>query len=54
MATSRRWAILQEMNREGDYPEGVWDLADGMNRKPTKNIKPGFSLEWRATGTLGC
>lgn len=54
MATSRGWAILLEMDREGDYPGGVWDLADAMNGKPTSGIKPGYSLEWWAKGTLGC
>jgi hypothetical protein len=30
MATSRHWPILREMNRDGDYPELVWQLAAAM------------------------
>jgi hypothetical protein len=30
LASSRDWAILQEMNAEGDYPEGVWEYADAV------------------------
>lgn len=32
MATSRRWAILREMDEDGDYPEVVWALAADMPR----------------------
>jgi hypothetical protein len=28
MATSRDWAVLHEMDAEGDYPEVVWQYAD--------------------------
>jgi hypothetical protein len=31
MQGSRRWAILNEMNAAGDYPEVLWDVADAMN-----------------------
>ncbi|MCU1497690.1 MAG: hypothetical protein JWM47_1643 [Acidimicrobiales bacterium] len=30
MATSRKWKILTEMDREGDWPEVVWEFADAM------------------------
>lgn len=30
MATSHDWAVLAEMNEEGDWPEVVWELADAM------------------------
>jgi hypothetical protein len=30
MATSRHWAILREMAREGAYPELIWELAAAM------------------------
>jgi hypothetical protein len=30
MGTSRQWPILREMNRDGDYPELVWQLAAAM------------------------
>ncbi|HTE59563.1 MAG TPA: hypothetical protein VK631_04385 [Solirubrobacteraceae bacterium] len=30
LASSRDWAILREMNAEGDYPEVVWEYADAV------------------------
>jgi hypothetical protein len=30
MATSRHWAILREMAKEGAYPETIWELAAEM------------------------
>jgi hypothetical protein len=30
MATSKHWAILREMAKEGAYPETIWDLAAEM------------------------
>jgi hypothetical protein len=30
LASSRDWAILQEMNSEGDYPEVLWQYADAV------------------------
>lgn len=30
MATSTSWPILREMNKDGDYPEVVWELAAAM------------------------
>jgi hypothetical protein len=30
MATSRDWAVLHEMDAEGDYPEVVWQYADAL------------------------
>lgn len=30
MATAKHWSILREMNRDGDYPEVVWQLAAAM------------------------
>ncbi len=53
MATSKHWAILREMAKEGAYPETIWELAADM---------PGGYWEWaghrhpllpRAEG-LGC
>lgn len=32
LGTSREWAILNEMNAEGDYPEVVWDYAERVQR----------------------
>lgn len=31
MASSHGWAILNEMNADGDYPEVLWEYADTMN-----------------------
>lgn len=28
LATSRDWPILQEMKRQGDYPDVVWEISD--------------------------
>jgi hypothetical protein len=50
LATSRDWPVLQEMNKEGDYPEGIWDFAkdrlgsSGYGRNTTHNYN----------STLGC
>ena len=33
MATSHRWKVLRDMDAEGDYPEAVWETADGMKGK---------------------
>jgi hypothetical protein len=30
MATSKHWAVLHEMDAEGDYPEVLWELAAAM------------------------
>ena len=45
MATSRDWAILREMDAEGDYPEVVWEMADDL---AAGRVPEG----WR--GALGC
>jgi hypothetical protein len=43
LATSHDWPILQEMDKEGDYPEGIWDFAkdrlggSGFGRNTTHN-----------------
>jgi len=28
LRSTRDWKLLQQMNAQGDYPEGVWELAD--------------------------
>jgi hypothetical protein len=53
MATSRQWAILNEMQADGDYPKVVWEIADAMNGKPLK-ITPGQTLEEWSQPALGC
>jgi hypothetical protein len=30
LASSHDWAILREMNSDGDYPEVVWQYADAV------------------------
>ncbi len=32
LGTSRDWPILEEMDREGDFPDVVWDIADEVGR----------------------
>lgn len=50
LATSRNWRILDQMDRHGDYPEGIWDFAkdrlgsSGYGRNTTHNYN----------STLGC
>ena len=48
MATSRDWPILREMDRQGDYPEEIWDFArdrlgsSGFGRNTAHNYYPGL------------
>jgi hypothetical protein len=43
LATSHDWPILQEMDKQGDYPEAIWDFAkdrlggSGMGSNTTHN-----------------
>ncbi|HJQ44588.1 MAG TPA: hypothetical protein VJ831_15970 [Jatrophihabitantaceae bacterium] len=53
MAGSHNWAILNEMNSDGDYPEVVWEIADALNGKPL-TITKGVSLEDWSKPALGC
>jgi hypothetical protein len=54
MATSHDWAILVEMNAEGDYPEVVWELADAMaTDAPVAGGRPMTIRESYSEG-LGC
>jgi hypothetical protein len=52
MATSRDWAVLHEMDADGDYPEVVWQYADilaaGGTSQSAKAGLEGFR------GALGC
>jgi hypothetical protein len=54
MATSKHWAILHEMAKDGAYPEMVWQLAKAM---PSGVWRRGPRTTWRllprAEG-LGC
>ena len=53
MATSRHWAVLLDMQKDGDYPDVVWEIADGMAGKPIQ-ITKGVSLEDWSKPALGC
>ena len=54
MATSKHWAILREMAKDGAYPQTVWQLAKAM---PSGVWRRGSKTTWRllprAEG-LGC
>ena len=50
MATSRRWAILREMAKDGGYPPTVWELARDM---PSGRGRRGWRLLPQAE-SLGC
>ena len=57
MATSSDWAILQEMNPAGDYPEAVWETAaamktDGVLFPDTPAL--GWTLANWTNDALGC
>lgn len=45
MRSSRRWAVLRQMNTQGDYPEAVWETAAAMSRDAERGL-------W--VGGLGC
>jgi hypothetical protein len=54
MATSHGWAVLQEMDYEGDYPEVVWEYADAL---ATNASVPGgrpLTVEESYASALGC
>lgn len=55
MATSRTWAILLEMDEEGDYPEVLWEHAAAMpTNGPVSAGKSGFTVEQSYEAALGC
>ena len=54
MATSHRWAVLKEMNREGAYPEVLWELADAMPADaPVSGGRP-LTIRESYGAALGC
>jgi hypothetical protein len=54
MATSHRWSILQEMRKDGAYPEAIWQYADAMARNaPLAGRKP-VNVEDSYRDALGC
>lgn len=50
MATSRDWPILQEMNKQGDYPKEIWDWAPDL--KGSSGFGPNTSRNYAPA--LGC
>lgn len=53
MQTSKDWAILHEMNPEGDYPEVAWEVADGAAGTDLRVWDGEFEL-WKGVQALGC
>jgi hypothetical protein len=33
LGTSRTWKTLQQMNKDGDYPEVIWEFADRVHKR---------------------
>jgi hypothetical protein len=54
MQGSRRWAILNEMNAAGDYPEVLWDFADAMKGNGRIMGGRGMAVEANYEEGLGC
>jgi hypothetical protein len=54
MATSHNWAILIEMDAEGDWPEVLWELADAMPANDTVSGGRPLSIEESYVNALGC
>jgi hypothetical protein len=52
MATSRNWAVLHEMDAEGDYPEVIWQYADALAAGGTSPSGKAGLEGYR--GALGC
>lgn len=53
MATSKHWAVLREMEKDGAYPELIWELAADMRRGYSEWNGHKRPLLPRAEG-LGC
>jgi len=54
MATSRRWAILVEMDADGDYPEALWELADATATGNQVSGGERMTVQASYANTLGC
>jgi hypothetical protein len=59
LAGSRDWAILHEMNAEGDYPEVLWQYADAVNADDPEGGeiiggKRGLTVEGTYKDAIGC
>ena len=53
MQTSKHWPVLLQMNAEGDYPEVVWELADGIAGRK-REFFGGLPTRTTWTQGLGC
>jgi hypothetical protein len=54
MATSHNWAILNEMNEAGDWPEVLWELADAMPDDATVSGGRPMTIAESYESALGC
>jgi hypothetical protein len=54
LATSDRWAILNEMNAEGDYPEVLWQYADAIAGDGTVMGGKVLTVQESYAEALGC
>ena len=54
MATSHNWAIINEMNEAGDWPEVVWELADAMPDDATVSGGRPMTIAESYESALGC
>jgi hypothetical protein len=54
MATSRDWAILKEMDRDGGYPDSIWDYADAMKDDSRLLMGRPMTIDESYKQSLGC
>ena len=54
MAGSHDWAVLQEMNDEGDWPEAIWEYADALPADAPIGPGGSFTIEDSYSQVLGC
>jgi hypothetical protein len=54
MQTTRQWPILREMDRAGDYPEVLWQLAGAMNGDGIVPAGRPMTVEEAYRDALGC
>jgi hypothetical protein len=54
MASSHNWAILLEMDEEGDWPEVMWELADAMPNDAAVSGGRPMTIEESYASALGC
>lgn len=54
MSTSHNWQVLLDMDKEGDYPEVVWELADAMANDPPVLGGMPITVRESYSDSLGC